>query len=300
MGAIIDRLHDEGLLLSDGAWGTMLIEQGLAPGECPELWNVTHPDAVRGVAARYVEAGAQLINTNSFGASRFKLDAYGLADRTAELNKAAARLSREAANGRALVVASIGPTGKFLITGEVTEEDLYEAFRVQAAALAAGGADGILVETMSDLDEAAAAIRAARDATALDVICTFTFDRTLTGEYRTMMGVAPEAMAEAVMAAGAHAIGANCSLGPDDMVPIVVALRAAAPACPILVQPNAGKPQITGDGRTVYPETAEHMAARVAALVEAGATMVGGCCGTTPAHIVAMGAALRACATRSA
>jgi len=243
---------------------------------------------VREVGQRYIAAGADLITTNSFGGSTFKLAGYGLADRAQELNQAAAALSREAA-GDAFVMASIGPTGKMLLMGDVSEAELYESFRAQALALEAGGADACCVETMSAIDEAALAVRAVRENTDLEVVCTFTFDRPVEGGYRTMMGVSPEEMAEAMLAAGAHIIGTNCSQGPATMIPIVSALHAAAPDTPILVQPNAGMPVHTDRG-TVFPETPESFAAYVPALVAAGASIIGGCCGTSPAHIARLAA----------
>ena len=185
------------ILVSDGAWGTFLQERGLEPGECPELWCLERPDDVLEVAKSYIEAGADMIQTNSFGGSRFKLEHYGLADKTSEINEAAARISRKAAGEDHWVIASIGPTGKMTAMGDVTEEDFYNCFKEQSVALARGGADAICVETLSALDEATAAVRAARENTALEVICTFTFEKTVRGDYRTMMGVSPVEAARA-------------------------------------------------------------------------------------------------------
>jgi 5-methyltetrahydrofolate--homocysteine methyltransferase len=288
---IADRLAERGVLVSDGAWGTLLQKQGLRPGECPELWCVERPDAVRDIAAGYVAAGADLVKTNSFGATRFKLDHFGLAGRVAELNRAAAALSRQAAGEQALVIASMGPTGKMLLMGDVTEDELLEAFREQAAALAEGGADALLVETMSATDEACLAVRAARAATPLEVIATFTFERTVQGDYRTMMGVSPTEMTTALIEAGAHAVGANCGNGMERMVAIVREIRAASAAVPVVVHANAGAP-VNAGGKDVFPETPEQTASFVPALIEAGATVVGGCCGTTPEHIRAIARAV--------
>ena len=289
---IKNALQNERVLVSDGAWGTFLHAKGLKTGECPELWNVTHQQEVLDIAKSYVAAGADMIETNSFGGSRFKLEHYGLADRAYELNKAAAVISRRAAGDGFFVLGSIGPTGKILMMGDVSEEELYDAFKEQAIALADGGADAIVVETMTAIDEAVAAIKAAKENTDLEVICTFTFDKTINDDYKTMMGVSPEMMAEAVLEAGADIIGTNCGNGMKRMVDIVSALRHAAPKTPILVHANAGAPVIE-NGVTVFPETPEEMFRLVPALIDAGANIIGGCCGTTPDHISAIRRAVR-------
>jgi 5-methyltetrahydrofolate--homocysteine methyltransferase len=274
-------------LVSDGAWGTFLHQKGLNPGECPELWCLDRADEVLDIAKSYVESGADMIESNSFGGSRFKLEHYGIADKASAINEAAARISKTAAGDDAWVIASIGPTGKMLVMGEVTESELYEAFKEQAAALEKGGADAVCIETMSAADEAVIAIKAARENTKLEIICTFTFERTAQGEYRTMMGLAPDDAARQAAAAGADVIGANCGNGMARMVDIVKEMRAAVPGKPILIQANAGLPQNV-NGVTVFPETPEAMAALVPELVKAGANIIGGCCGTTPAHIKAI------------
>jgi 5-methyltetrahydrofolate--homocysteine methyltransferase len=284
--SMLAALESGRILVSDGAWGTFLQKKGLQPGECPELWCLERRAEVLDVARGYIAAGADMIESNSFGGSRFKLEQYGLGDRAAEINEAAAAISREAAGAGKWVIASIGPTGKMLVTGEVTEEDLYSAFKEQAMALAKGGADALCIETMSAADEAAIAIRAARENTGCEVICTFTFQKGAKG-YRTMMGFAPAQAAQAAIQAGAQIIGPNCGNGMQQMIEIVKEMRAAAGATPILVHANAGLPNNV-NGVDVFPESPEEMAARVKALVEAGAGVVGGCCGTTPAHIQAI------------
>ncbi len=280
------------VLISDGGWGTLLQERGLRTGECPELWCLRHPERVEAVAASYVEAGAELIQTNSFGGNRYKLELYGLAGQTAEINRRAAELSRQAAGRQVLVLGSVGPTGKMLLMGEVDEDDLYAAFKEQAQALADGQADAICVETMSALDEAALAIRAARENTDLEVVATFTFEKSAhSGEYRTMMGVTPAEAARGALTAGADIVGSNCGNGFAGMVEIVRQMRGAIdPAVPILVHANAGLPRLV-DGREVFPESPQSMAGRLPALIAAGANIVGGCCGTTPAHVAALKAA---------
>lgn len=287
MKKIHQEVKESRILISDGAWGTMMQQQGYQPGECLELWNVTKREAVLAVATAYIAAGADMIETNSFGGSRFKLALYGLDQRVAELNEAAAAISREAAGPDRHVLGSIGPTGKLLVTREVTEADLFEAFREQAVALEKGGANACCIETFTDLAEARCAIRAAKDHTGMEIICTFTFDKTPKGEYRTIMGVTPAQMARAAVEAGADIIGANCGSGMARMVDVVREIRAVNREMPILVHANAGLPVMEGD-RVTYPETPETTASFFPALVSAGANIVGGCCGTTPAHIAAL------------
>ena len=290
MPPILEMLDKKKVLVSDGAWGTFLSQKGMKPGECPEMWNVEHPYAVADIARAYAEAGSDIVSTNSFGGSSFKLAHFGLEKRAAELNHAAAQLSRQAVPPEKAVFASIGPTGKILMMGDVTEEEFYEAFREQALALERGGADALCVETMTALDEARIAVSAAKQNTGLTVMCTFTFDKTADGQFRTMMGVSPEDMAREMTAAGADVIGANCGQGPEQMVDIAAQVAAAAPGTPIMIQANAGLPVREGD-TDVFPETPEQMAGYVEALVTAGARIVGGCCGTTPDHIRAIAAA---------
>jgi 5-methyltetrahydrofolate--homocysteine methyltransferase len=276
--------HLTKVLVSDGAWGTYLQQKGLQPGECPELWNVTHPEAILDIAESYIRAGSDLIETNSFGGSRFKLEKYGLADCVTELNKAAAEISRKAAGAGKWVLGSIGPTGKMLILEEVTPDELYDAFREQAIALEAGGADAIVVETMTDLEEAILAVRAAVENTTLEVICTMTFDRLLTDDYRTMMGVSPSEMVQPLIDAGASVIGANCGNGMAGMIRIVEEIRSVNKQIPVLIHANAGLPEYQ-DGITRFPESPQETASYVQKLITAGADIIGGCCGTTPEHI---------------
>jgi 5-methyltetrahydrofolate--homocysteine methyltransferase len=292
MDSILHSLSRAKALISDGAWGTLLQARGLGAGECPESWNQSRPDDVLAVAKSYIQAGADMIETNSFGGSRFKLAHYGLDKQVGELNRRAAALSREAAGESRHVIGSVGPSGKMLITAEVSLEQLYEGFAEQLCALEAGGADGCCIETMSDIEEACIAVRAARENTGLTIICTFTFEKTLQNEYRTMMGVAPGDIVMPLIEAGADIIGTNCGNGMAGMVEIVRQMRAADPVIPILVHANAGLPRILDDGSVRYPESPEQMAAQLPQLLDAGAGIIGGCCGTTPEHIRALAGAL--------
>jgi 5-methyltetrahydrofolate--homocysteine methyltransferase len=283
MGKIIDQIKKGKVLVSDGAWGTFLQQKGLKLGECPEEWNITHPDEVFDIAKSYIDAGADMIETNSFGGTIFKVEKYGLGDKVFELNKAAAAISRKAA-GDKFVIGSVGPTGKILMMGDVTEEELYDAFKEQVKGLEAGGVDAIMIETMTDLDEARLAIRAAKENTNCEVFCTMTFDKTVQGEFRTMMGVSPTEMVNTLIDAGAELIGANCGNGIADMIGIVEEIRKANSEIPVLVHANAGMPHCH-DGQTVFPETPDEMAVLVPKIIAAGANVIGGCCGTTPGHI---------------
>jgi len=267
--------------VTDGAWGTQLQARGLKAGECPDAWNLLEAERVEQVARAYVEAGSQVILTNTFRANRLTLAGHGLAEKAAEINRAGAAISHRAAQGRAHVFASIGPSGKLLMTGETTEEELRAAFAEQAQALADGGAEAILIETMSDLAEARLALSAARE-TGLPVVVSMVFDSGRNKD-RTMMGATPEQVARELDEAGADALGANCGSGIAAYIPICRRLRAAT-GRPIWIKPNAGLPELI-EGRTLYRTTPEEFASHVPALIEAGANFIGGCCGTGPEFI---------------
>lgn len=292
MGVLLNRIRKKGVLISDGAWGTLLHRKGLASGECPESWNLSRPGDVLGVARDYVEAGADIILTNSFGGSPAKLGAYGLDQQTYEINLAAAEISRRAAGKEVLVLGSVGPTGKMVMMGEITPEDLLDGFQKQVMGLADGGADAILVETMSDPDEARLAIQAAKQNTSLEVACTFTFERTRENEYRTIMGTGIREYLEMCREEGVDVVGANCGNGTAGMIEIVREIRRMEPDLPVLIHANAGLP-VYRDGETIFPETPGEMAPLMVELVAAGADVVGGCCGTTPEHIRRIGSQVR-------
>jgi methionine synthase I (cobalamin-dependent) len=278
---------DGGLLITDGAWGTELQARGLPPGTIPDAWNLTHPEQVEEVARAYAEAGSQIILTNTFRANTVAMKGVHDAEIDA-INRAGVMLSRRAA-GQALVFASIGPTGKMLVSGEMSREQASAAFVAQSRSLASAGADALLVETMSDIEEARLAVEAAR-RTGLPVIVSFAFDSGKNKD-RTMMGSTPEAVAVAMAEAGADAVGANCGVGIEHVAPICQRLRAASDL-PIWIKPNAGLPTIEGPAIR-YGASAEFFASHYAALRQAGAAFLGGCCGSTPEFIRALVSARR-------
>ena len=281
---LLEQLLSDGPVLTDGAWGTELQRRGLASGNVPDAWNLTHPDRVEAVARAYVEAGSQVILTNTFGANRPRLAEAGLSEKVADINRSGVEISRRAAGDRAKVFASIGPSGKMLIVGEVTGDELRAAFEEQAQGLAAGGADALVVETMADLEEAKIAVMAAR-STGLPVVACMVFDSGHDKD-KTMMGVTPEQAAQGLTAAGADVIGSNCGQGIAGFVNICRRLRAATDK-PIWIKANAGLPELV-DGRAVYRATPDEFASHVPALLAAGANFVGGCCGTNPDFIRAL------------
>ncbi len=281
---ILEELKNNKILLSDGALGTMLQSRGLTPGECPELWNIIHKPVLKEIAELYLQAGSDIISTNSFGGSRIKLSQYGLAERTSEINRAAAEVYRDVAGNDRHVAGSIGPTGKMLLMGDISKEEMFDAFMEQAVALERGGADIIIVETMTDADEAALAVKAARTGTKCTVIITMTFSKDRNDGYHTMMGISPEDMTIRMKDAGAHVIGSNCGNGIRDMIGVARAIRSTDENIPVIIQANAGIPDLI-DGKTVFHETPAIMASYVPELISAGVNIIGGCCGTTPDHI---------------
>ena len=289
--SLLDRLKQGDLLISDGATGTYLQDHGLESGGCPEEFNSTQPEVVQGMARDYFDAGSDLVLTNSFGANRFMLKKYGHGQRVAELNRLAAQHARSQAPPGRYVLGSIGPTGEFLEPlGPVSQAEMLEAFTEQAVALEEGGADGVVIETMTALDEAKLAIKAAKENTNLAVMCTMTFDPGPRGFF-TMMGVTPKQSVQELENAGADVVGANCGNGIEVMVQVAEELRGATDGY-LLLHSNAGIPQFK-DGEIIYPESPEFMAQRFKALAGLGINILGGCCGTGPEHIRALALALR-------
>jgi 5-methyltetrahydrofolate--homocysteine methyltransferase len=284
----LDRLRSGELLVFDGGYGTMLFEAGLLNGACPELWNDTHADVVRGIHRGYFDAGSHFVETNTFGGSRLKLEEYRLGDRTRELNVLGARLAREAAPPGGYVAGSIGPTSRlpqdYALDAGVTDEAYEATFREQAEALAEGGVDLFAVETMMFPQEATAAIRACKAVADLPVMATMFFQyEELHDRDRTMWGESPAEVATNLLAAGADAVGMNCGRGPDRAIVIVREMRRVTDA-PLVAYPNAGLPVTEGD-RVTYELDPQAMARDYPALLDAGANVVGACCGSTPEHI---------------
>jgi 5-methyltetrahydrofolate--homocysteine methyltransferase len=291
MSAIYEALA-KGLLISDGAMGTMLQDKGLTDGGAPELWNVENPSAIEEVLESYAAAGANLITTNTFGGTRGRLQMHGLEDRLFELNKAGAEIARKVADRHpnCFVMGDVGPSGELMEPmGTMTADEAEALFVDQIKALVAGGVDAILIETMSDLQEVEAAVKAAKSvAPELPIIVTFSFDTNL----RTMMGVKPEMAVKTLAADGVRIIGANCGRGVDEMRIIAKELTAARPeGVYIITQSNAGLPKLVG-GDFIYDGTPEEMAKYADDMKALGVNVIGSCCGSTPAHTAAMKATI--------
>ena len=289
MHPLIQQLVSNGPVLTDGAWGTEFQARGLEAGECPDYWNLTHPDRVEAVARAYVDAGSQVILTNTFRANRLAMERHGLAEHVREINLRGVEISRRAAAGRARVFASMGPSGKLLMMAEVSEDELMTAYTEQTQALAEAGADALLFETMSDLEEAKVCVRAARP-TGLPIIVSLAYDSGKNLD-RTMMGTTPEVAAAELAEAGADVIGANCGQGIETFASLCQRLRKAA-KLPIWIKPNAGLPELV-EGGTVYRTAPEAFTLQAPGLLAAGADFLGGCCGTSPEFIRALAVIMR-------
>jgi 5-methyltetrahydrofolate--homocysteine methyltransferase len=289
---LLDVVRRGAPVIGDGGMGTELQRAGLEPGGCGDEWNLSHPEAVRAIQRRYVESGSQIILTNTFGTNRFVLSRYGLEERVAEIARAAAVNARAAAGTRAYVLGDVGPCGGFLEPlGDIGEGDLEATWRDAIGAMLAEGVDGIIFETMTALEEILLGIRVARALGAPLIVASMSYDPVRGGGYKTMMGVSPGEGAAACVEAGAQVVGANCGrIEPEEFEAVARAMRAATDA-PLILQPNAGQPSLVGDA-IVYPRDPASLAP---ALVELSrhAAIVGGCCGTTPAHIGAFASAMR-------
>ncbi len=280
-------------VLGDGAMGTMLQTYGLKPGEPPEVWNLSTPEVVRQIHRAYADAGADFVETNTFGANRIKLDRYDLSPKLPELIKRAVDCAREAVQDRCLIAASIGPTGALLEPyGDIPADVVEEAFGEVASIFEGEGIDFFIVETMTDVREAECAIKAIKQCSKKPIAATIVFSKTPKG-YRTLMGTSPDEAARRLASCGANLIGTNCCNGIAEAIEITALLHKSVDNF-IVAQPNAGLPQSTPEGLR-YPESPETMAEALDRLLEAGATVVGGCCGTTPHHIRAMAEFLGKC-----
>jgi 5-methyltetrahydrofolate--homocysteine methyltransferase len=295
MRDLLSRLSSGEVLVGDGAWGTQLMARGLKPGQSPESLNLKSPRILAEIAELYIQAGADLLTTNTFGGTPLRLQAHGLDGQTEEINRAAVEAVKAAAWGKAFVSGSVGPCGRLLEPyGDTTPDVVAESFTRQIGALIAAGADLICVETMIDLREAELAVRAARELSAdVPIIATMTFDPTPKGLY-TSMGVTVEQACSVLVASGADIVGSNCGHGIETMIEVAREFMAHAQV-PVAIQSNAGMPEHVG-GELVYPETPEFMASRVSELVDLGVSVIGGCCGTGPEHIRAIRAAVGAAA----
>jgi 5-methyltetrahydrofolate--homocysteine methyltransferase len=284
-----DRLSSPGVLVADGATGTMLQRAGLPRGIAPERWNLDNPDAVRTLYKSYAEAGADIILTNTFGGTGIRLEREDLHERVHEVNLIAARLAREVAGKNIYVFGDMGPMGKLLKPlGPIAYDYAINIFAEQAAGLDDGKVDAILIETMSDLNEAKAAIEGVRKATDLPILVTFSFDT----RGRTMMGLKPETVAREIWDMGVAGVGANCGRTLNETLAAIQAMRQAVPEAVLMAKPNAGLPH-TDNGDLVYDVTPEVMVEYAHKFVEQGVKIFGGCCGSTPEHIQAIARALK-------
>ncbi len=293
MTSILTRIQAGEVLVADGAMGTMLFANGLGGGKCPEEYNLTHPEILESIARQYLEAGADIIQTNTFGGSPLKLARYGLESQTETINARAVEAVKKAVGGKAFVSTSCGPCGKLLKPyGDTAPETVREGFLRQLKAAIGAGADIVCIETMTDIHEALLAIEAAREiAPSIPVMATMTFDPTPRGFY-TVMGVTIEAAAQKMAAAGADIVGSNCGNGIEKMIEIAVEFKKHS-SLPVVIQSNAGMPELK-NGQPHYPETPEFMGKKAVSLIEAGIAIIGGCCGTTPDHIRAIRSAVDA------
>ncbi|MCX7611950.1 MAG: homocysteine S-methyltransferase family protein [Ignavibacterium sp.] len=283
MNKLFEKLENFKILVSDGAWGTELIKSGINSNICPEILNLENPDKVFNIAKQYIEAGSDIISTNSFGASKIKLNSYSLSNKTYIINKTAAEISKKAA-GDKLVMGSIGPCGKFLLTDEINESELEESFYLQIKGLVDGGVDCLLFETFYDLDELSIGINIAKDFTNIPIICSLTFNKNNDGNFFTLMGNSIENAFEELLKFGANIVGVNCGNGFNTTIEILKQIKLKFPSQKLIVQPNAGLPELVSE-KIIYTETPEKIVTAVENYLELGVSIIGGCCGTTQEHI---------------
>jgi 5-methyltetrahydrofolate--homocysteine methyltransferase len=284
---LLNRLKDGEILVADGAIGTMLMDYGLKPGEPPESFNLMHTEVLEEIASFYLDAGADLIQTNTFGASPLRLSVYSLEDKTEEINRNAVLAVRKVVKDHAYIAASCGPSGKLLKPyGDIEPEEAYNSFERQIKVLISAGVDAVCIETMTDLEEATLAVKAVKAVSpSIPIITTMTFDPTPRGFY-TVMGASIKESAQRLQQAGADIIGSNCGNGIENMIKISQEFKKQS-TLPIIIRSNAGLPEMQGD-KPIYPETPEFMAEKAKELVSSGVSIIGGCCGTTPQHIRAI------------
>ncbi|NQT95864.1 MAG: homocysteine S-methyltransferase family protein [Candidatus Omnitrophica bacterium] len=283
MKPLLERLKEE-VLVCDGATGTELIANGMPQSACPDLWGVKNHRILSSIHKAYVEAGADMITTNTFGANSIKLKVFNLERKIADINKRAVEIAKKAAKDRAYVLGDIGPCGKYLKpAGEIEPEDMRDNFREQVKLLYGAGVDGIILETMSDMEELKAAIMAVKESVKLPLIASMTFQKTQARGYRTTSGISIPQFVDESLLAGCDVIGTNCTLTADDMVGLIAEIRKLGTAF-LIAQPNAGMPKIVEE-KPVYEESPDKFAEYIPELIGAGANIIGGCCGTTPEHI---------------
>jgi len=280
MKALIERLKNE-ILVCDGAMGTQLIGKGMGVGECPDYWGINNPKILADIHSAYIDAGADMITTNTFGANRIKLQKCKLEKELQRINTEAVKIAKKVAAGNAYVLADIGPVGEYLEpAGKLKFDDCYNAFLEQAKIFESEGVDAIIIETMTDIEELKAAIKVIKENTKIPLITTMSFNKTAQGAYKTTSGITIPQMAEM---AKADVIGSNCGVDIAQMVDIITQMRPLS-TTPIIAQPNAGAPQLVNN-KTVYKQTPDEFAEHIPQLIKAGANIIGGCCGTTPEHI---------------
>ncbi len=283
MKPLLERLNDD-ILICDGAMGTMLIEKGVPEGECPNYWGIKNYKVLRSIHDEYINSGADMVTTNTFGANWIKLKKYGLEKKLDEINRTAVEVARESAAGKAYVLGEIGPTGEYLAPiGSITPSEMFHVFADQVKNLEESGVDAIILNTFSDIGELKVAIKAVKKNSKLPLIASMTFQRLEIKGFRTTSGATIAQFVSEGLLAGSDIVGANCSVIGSDMADIVSEIRALEQVY-IIAAPNAGMPRLD-NGKTLYDESLDSFAKNIPKIIDAGANIIGGCCGTTPEHI---------------